>query len=403
MLRWASQFNIFCFLDNQDYSIQPHRVDCLLAAGAKHILIANDLSQLDAFLTQHPGWCFGHFSYDLKNAIHHFTANKKDRIGFPGLCFFVPEVLLQLNGQELTITADDPQSVWAGISAMQDHPIKMHIREPEARLSREAYVDIIRQLQKHIVRGDCYEINFCQEFFAEQAVIDPVEVFERLVEISPNPFSALYRLDEKYLICASPERFLTRSGNQIYSQPMKGTIRRDVNDPEEDWKLKAELMASAKDRSENVMVVDMVRNDLTKICNPASVQVDELFGVYSYPQVHQMISTVSGTLLPDIGLAEIIQATFPMGSMTGAPKHRVMELIEAYEVSARGIFSGSVGYINPLGDFDFNVVIRSIMYQSASQYLSYQLGSGITFYSDPQKEWEECMLKGTAIKKVLTG
>jgi para-aminobenzoate synthetase component 1 len=162
-------------------------------------------------------------------------------------------------------------------------------------------------------------------------------------------------------------------------------------------------MASAKDRSENVMVVDMVRNDLTKVCMPASVLVYELFGVYSYPQVHQMISTVSGTLIPDIGLAEIIQASFPMGSMTGAPKHRVMELIDAYEVSARGIFSGSVGYINPQGDFDFNVVIRSIMYQSATRYLSYQLGSGITFYSDPLKEWEECMLKGTAIKKVLTG
>jgi para-aminobenzoate synthetase component 1 len=403
MMRWASQFNIFCFLDNQDYSIQPHRVDCLLAAGAKHTLIANDLSQLDAFLAQHPGWCFGHFSYDLKNAIHHFTTNKNDRIGFPGLCFFVPEVLLQLDGQELTITADDPETVWAAITVIQDHHINMHVPEPKARLSREAYVDIIRQLQKHIVRGDCYEINFCQEFFAEQAVIDPVEVFERLVEISPNPFSALYRLDEKYLICASPERFLTRLGNRIYSQPMKGTIRRDVHDAEEDRKLKDELMASAKDRSENVMVVDMVRNDLTKVCMPASVQVDELFGVYSYPQVHQMISTVSGTLLPGIGLAEIIQASFPMGSMTGAPKHRVMELIDAYEVSARGIFSGSVGYINPQGDFDFNVVIRSIMYHSASRYLSYQLGSGITFYSDPMKEWEECMLKGTAIKKVLTG
>jgi para-aminobenzoate synthetase component 1 len=150
------------------------------------------------------------------------------------------------------------------------------------------------------------------------------------------------------------------------------------------------------------MIVDLVRNDLSKICSAASVKVEELFGIYSFPQVHQMISTVSGQLRSDIHFIEAIKATFPMGSMTGAPKKRVMELIEQYEQTRRGIFSGAVGYITPEGDFDFNVVIRSIMYNAASKYLSFQAGSAITFYSDPEKEYEECLLKAAAIKKVLS-
>jgi len=169
----------------------------------------------------------------------------------------------------------------------------------------------------------------------------------------------------------------------------------------EDERLKNELKNSSKDQSENVMVVDMVRNDLVKACKDNSVVVDELFGIYSYPQVHQMISTISGELKEEIKFSEILQATFPMGSMTGAPKHRVMELIDQYEEQSRGIFSGSVGYFSPDGDFDFNVVIRSIMYNSTEKYLSYQVGSGITFYSDPVKEWEECLLKAEAINRVL--
>jgi para-aminobenzoate synthetase component 1 len=164
---------------------------------------------------------------------------------------------------------------------------------------------------------------------------------------------------------------------------------------------KEELFHSSKDRSENVMVVDLMRNDLSKICKEGTVNVDELYGIYSFPQVHQMISTISGELKKNISFSEIIQATFPMGSMTGAPKKKVMELIEQYEKTKRGIFSGAVGYISPAGDFDFNVVIRSIMYNSMSGYLSFQTGSAVTFYSDPEKEWDECILKAEAMKKVL--
>jgi para-aminobenzoate synthetase component I len=401
MLNWANRFNIFCFLDNQDYSIQPQRYECLLGAGCIQFVTSDNLEDLDRFLGKNKGWTFGHFSYDLKNSIHKFYSNKANKIGFPGYFFFVPEFLIQISGNELQIKGKDCGKIYNEIQSQQVEIVPSHKIEIRQRLTKEEYIQKIRQLQQHIVRGDCYEINFCQEFFAEDEEIDPTSIFQKLVAVSPNPFSALYKLNDHFLICASPERFIAKKGNKIFSQPMKGTAKRNHGNKTADEKLKEELQKSVKDRSENVMVVDMVRNDLSKICVESSVKVEELFGVYTYPQVHQMISTISGELEPDVKFSKIIQATFPMGSMTGAPKHRVMELIDEYETSARGIFSGSVGYISPENDFDFNVVIRSIMYNASKKYLSYQLGSGITFYSDPEKEWEECLLKGEAIKKVL--
>jgi para-aminobenzoate synthetase component 1 len=404
MLYWANRYNIFCFLDNQQYAVRPHRFELLLAVGTCNSFVSQSLEGLDSYLASYPGWKFGHLGYGLRNSIHHQKGDKESKIQFPNLYFFTPSVLLQVKGSEMEIEADDPGAIWQAVQAEATEvagisfPLDIH-----QRLSREAYLETIRHLQHHIVRGDCYEINFCQEFFAEDAIIDPVDIFFRLCELSPNPFTAFYRYESQYLLCASPERYLSKRGKQILSQPMKGTIRRDLENPEADRQLKEQLIDSAKDRAENVMVVDLVRNDLSMVCSPSSVRVEELFGVYTYPQVHQMISTVRGDLLEGKSFSDIIKATFPMGSMTGAPKLRVMELIDQYEVSDRGIFSGSVGYIDPGGDFDFNVVIRSIMYNEASRYLSYQVGSGITFYSKPEEEWAECLLKGEAIKKVLTG
>ena len=402
MLSWANRFNIFCFLDNQDYSIQPHQYECLLAAGTTQYISSGSLKDLDGFLERNKNWIFGHLSYDLKNSIHHFQWDKEDKIGFPHFFFFVPEFLVQITQNELKIEGEDCDRAYKEIlDEKVEKTFSAHL-SIQQKLSKEEYLQIIKQLQQHIVRGDCYEINFCQEFFAEDAEIDPITVFQKLIAVSPNPFSALYKLNDRFLICASPERFIARKGKIIFSQPMKGTAKRNLNNKKEDERLKEELQKNAKERSENVMVVDMVRNDLSKVCVETSVKVDELFGVYSYPQVHQMISTISGELKSGVNFSEIIEATFPMGSMTGAPKHRVMELINEYETSDRGIFSGSVGYIFSENDFDFNVVIRSIMYNASNKYLSYKLGSGITFYSDPEKEWEECLLKGAAIKKVLT-
>jgi para-aminobenzoate synthetase component I len=401
MLGWAKQFNIFCFLDNQQYAIEPHNYECLLAAGAASFTETSDVKQLDSFFEQHSSkWFFGHLSYDLKSSLH-FSSQKENRIGFPGSYFFVPQFVFIIKTNELVIIADNPDEVYQAIkqqSLIEEE--EAFILTIQQGLTREKYVEKIKSLQAHILKGDCYEINFCQEFFSEAATIDPFVVFQRLMDVSPNPFSAFYRLQDKYLLCASPERFLQKQKNKIIAQPIKGTIKRDRNKTEDD-RLKEELRNSQKDQSENVMIVDLVRNDLAKICENESVKVDELFGIYSYPQVHQMISTISGELRNEIKFSEILRACFPMGSMTGAPKYRVMQLIDEYEEQSRGIFSGSVGYINPNGDFDFNVVIRSIMYNATQKYLSYQVGGGITFYSDPEKEWEECLLKAEAINKVL--
>ncbi|WP_121352271.1 anthranilate synthase component I family protein [Flavisolibacter nicotianae] len=404
VLNWLRPFGTFCFLDNQQYRLAPpHEAECLVAAGVREWMEGTDIREADRFFDQEQ-WLFGHLSYELKNTLHHLVSHKEDRIGFPPYFLFSPQVVLAISGDCLTIHAEDPSAVYASL-VQQPGAIdaaQMDSFEVKPVLSKEAYVQKIQSLQQHILRGDCYEINFCQAFFADGVSLDPFAVFHNLMRVSPNPFSAFYRLNGRYLLCASPERFLARKGAHLLSQPIKGTVKRDVQDPAHDEQLRDSLRLSQKERAENVMVVDLVRNDLTRICKPASVKVDELFGVYSFPQVHQLISTISGEVEDNTSFSQILEALFPMGSMTGAPKRNVMKLIDAYEQTGRGLFSGSVGYKAPNGDFDFNVVIRSIFYNKATQHLSYQVGSGITFYSEAEKEWEECMLKAEAIKKVLS-
>lgn len=411
MLSWCNRFNICCFLDSQHYPSSLQRYECLLGAGAAHFLQLhagdNAFSRLKAFYEKHGDWLLGHLAYDLKNDVEPLVSAHPDGIGFPDLFFFVPEVVVQLHEQTIRIGSlgADPALIYQQILA-EELPVLKPVQPVltiHQRLKREEYLQIIRDLQQHILRGDCYEINFCQEFYANGAVIDPLHTYLSLCKTSPNPFAAFYKVWDRYLVCASPERYLKKEGNRLCSQPMKGTWQRDTTSQQADNRNREQLYHSAKDRSENVMVVDLVRNDLSKVCEEGSVQVDELFGIYPFPQVYQMISTVSGRLRDDVHFIDAIQQSFPMGSMTGAPKRRVMELIELYEKTKRGLFSGSVGYITPEGDFDFNVVIRSILYNASTGYLSFQAGSGITFYSDPEGEYEECLLKATAIKKVLGG
>ena len=408
MLSWANRLSIFCFLDNHRYQTNYHSVECLLAAGTKKELSvkpAHSLNDLQSFLNEKPRWLFGHLSYDLKNEIERLHSTHPDKLGFPDIFFFEPEIIVRLSEHKMEIEVEDEIKAEEIFSEIMDADCRMQDQETgiqvKQRVSKQQYIDTIEQLKKHILRGDCYEINYCMEFFAENAVVDPLLIYQKLSSTSPNPFSALYKLHDKWLICASPERFLKKEGNKILSQPIKGTSSRFLKDNSKDKKSKEELFISEKDRSENVMVVDLVRNDLARVCKEGTVKVDELFGIYSFPQVHQMISTVSGELKGKISFTEIIKATFPMGSMTGAPKRKVLELIEKHESSRRGIFSGAVGYITPEGDFDFNVVIRSIMYNTSQKYLSFMAGSGITFYSDAEKEYEECLLKTSAMKESI--
>lgn len=404
MLSWVNRFSIFCFLDNHRYQTNYHSIECLLAVGAKDSF-SGTLNELQTFVDKNKSWLFGHLGYDLKNTIEGLSSTHPDKVGFPDIFFFEPEIIIRLSENEMKIEAENEAEAERIFSEIMDTGYRMLDKENtiqiSQRVTREEYIDTIARLKKHILRGDCYEINYCMEFLAENAVIDPLSVYQKLSSTSPNPFSALYKLDDKWLICASPERFLKKEGKKILSQPIKGTSSRFIKDEKKDKKSRDELFTSEKDRSENVMVVDIVRNDLARVCREGTVKVDELFGIYSFPQVHQMISTVSGELKDDISFTEIIKATFPMGSMTGAPKRKVIELIEKYERSKRGIFSGAVGYINPEKDFDLNVVIRSIMYNASEKYLSLMAGSGITFYSDAEKEYEECLLKAEAMKGAI--
>lgn len=448
MLTWASRVGICCFLDNQGYGTTachtaaipetsgegpaiPPAFECLLAVGARDTLecpAGDAFATLKAWAADRQEWLFGHFGYDLARETEPTgpagfnrprgskptaplpadptpsAAPSADPIGFPDLFFFVPEILIELHPGHIRIGSfhHDQEAIWRQISDMIV-PVASPATIPAftPRFTRQEYLDTVRRLQEHILRGDCYEINFCQEFFSYPAFPDPLDTWWSLSQASPNPFSAFYRLGEKYLLCASPERYLKRTGDTLISQPIKGTSPRYRSNPSADGASGRQLFHSRKDRSENVMIVDLVRNDLSKICLPGSVSVDELYGIYPFPQVFQMISTITGQPAPELHWTDMIRATFPMGSMTGAPKHRVVELIGQYERSRRGIFSGAVGYVAPNGDFDFNVVIRSLLLNRDHQYLSYQVGSGITFYSDPQAEYEECLIKAEGIRKAL--
>lgn len=409
MLNWVNRFSIFCLLDNQQYNFNKPAFECLLAAGNKANIEAaagQAFETLQQFYNNHKDeWLFGHFGYDLKNETEGLQSHNGDGIGFSDLHFFVPEIVLELNDTEVKISGEeDAAGIYEAIiscPAVIAEKIKPGI-SVQSKIKKEDYLHIIEKLKQHILRGDCYEINFCQEFFAANAVMDPLLIYNRLTTLSPNPFSAFYKFNGRFCLCASPERYLQKKGTHVFSQPIKGTTKRNLTDKAADEAAKNYLRLSAKEKSENVMVVDLVRNDLSRICKPGTVQVDELFGLYSFPQVHQMISSISGEVNDELNWTDCIRATFPMGSMTGAPKKRVMELIEEFEQTKRGLFSGAIGYVKPGGDFDFNVVIRSMLYNEAEKYISFQTGGGITYNSDATQEYEESLLKAEAMMKVLS-
>ncbi|RYY08914.1 MAG: anthranilate synthase component I family protein, partial [Cytophagaceae bacterium] len=269
------------------------------------------------------------------------------------------------------------------------------------RMLRAAYLRAVENVREDILNGEVYELNLCQEFYAEGVGLDPVAAFWRLNEVSPAPYAGFLRHHDHYLLCASPEQFLASQPGLITSQPIKGTRRRGAT-PTDDEQQRLALLHDEKERAENLMIVDLVRNDLARVARPGTVRVPELFGTYGFRHVWQLISTVAAELRPGVTLAEVLRATFPMGSMTGAPKVRAMQLIEHYEASRRGLYSGSFGYGWPAGDFTFNVVIRSLQYRADTGYLSLQVGSAITYDSVPEQEYQECLLKAQGVLEALS-
>ncbi len=363
-----------------------------------------NFDELKNHVNNNKSWLFGHISYDLKNQIEDLTSNHKGHIAFPEIAFFEPRNLLKFHHDhvELVLT-DNPHSLIEEINKIKPAPSQpTSANHIICDTREEEYIEVVKQLKNHILQGDIYEINYCIEFLVKNIRLKPVDFFRELTQLSPSPFSLFYRHNSQFLLGASPERFIKKFGNQLISQPIKGTARRG-NTFEEDESMKTHLRSSEKELAENMMIVDLVRNDLARSCIPGTVIVKEMFGIYTFKHLHQMISTISGDLRPEVHYIDAIKHCFPMGSMTGAPKIKVMELIEKYEKSKRGLYSGTVGYFTPEGNFDFNVVIRSLLYNDQEQIASFHVGSAITYDSNPKQEYNECMLKASAIKTLLTG
>lgn len=406
-LHWASKsFNSVCYLDSNDFDDPYSKFDTLIAIGVKADVTANTgnaFEELQSFRESNLEWLCGFLGYDLKNEIESLTSQNPDRLQFPDLYFFAPEHLIIIKGNEAEITSDDPQRILSTINQQEltDTAIKPPI-SLQSRFSKQEYVDAVTAIQEHITRGDIYVTNFCQEFYAEDVNINPLTIFLQLNNISPNPFSTFFKWKDNYILGASPERFLAKRGSKLVSQPIKGTVKRET-ELQADELAKQELRNHPKELQENVMIVDLVRNDLTKSAKPGTVKTEDLFGIYSFRHVHQMISTVVCELQDELSAIQAVKNTFPMGSMTGAPKISAMQLMEQYERSRRGVYSGAVGYFSADDDFDFNVVIRSLLYNAANGYLSFHAGSAITYHADPEKEYEECLLKAKAVLEVLGG
>ncbi|MDG1261572.1 MAG: anthranilate synthase component I family protein [Flavobacteriales bacterium] len=380
----------------------------LLAIGQKeHQSFRNptreDIVKLKDFIKKQKGWKFGWISYDVKNALEDLETPLPDPIGFPDLHFFVPRIVISVEKGELTVlSGNDQPDCHEVVNALKkdlpNHQTSTGTLSP--RITKEEYLQAIRTLQEHIQRGDIYEINFCQDFYSENHPIEPFGTYLSLHHLTKAPFSVFLKHEDSYLLCGSPERYIKKAGTKLISEPIKGTIRRG-KDEAEDALLKEALRTDVKERGENIMITDLVRNDLSKIAQKGSVKVEELCGIHSFETVHQMISTVTAQVDEETDFADTLLATFPMGSMTGAPKVRAMQLTDRYEVERRGLYSGSVGYIDPNGDFDFNVVIRSLLYNAQSHYLSAKVGGAITALSEPEKEYEECLLKAEALFRSL--
>ena len=426
---YASSDEIAIYTSNTSFqdpaTLIPIQYDLLVGIDAITQLQPHSkhpFEELKSYHSQVNDWIFGHLSYDLKNSLEQLSSSNPDGIEFPAMSFFQPKLLIFLKGQELTISwftahttqteidqlcrlllenqASNPNdSTFSRVSDPNDSSFNL-ASELQPQISKREYIKKVEAIQQHIQAGNCYELNFCIEFAAQLQQLDPVASFQALDAISRAPFAAYYKLHANYLLCASPERFLKKTDSRLVSQPIKGTIRRGKSS-DEDQQLKIQLQNDPKEQSENIMVVDLVRNDLSRTAARGTVKVDELMGIYSFFQVHQMISTISSELDQAYHPIDALKYAFPMGSMTGVPKIRVMQIIEELETTRRGLYSGALGYIDPQGDFDFNVVIRSIQYNERTAHTSVMVGSAITAKSIPEQEYQECLLKANAMLKSI--
>lgn len=409
LLAYASKhFETYSYLNGNDIPYPHQAFPELMGMGYTDLLnipSPHDFSweKLDQFIAQHQGeYILGYFNYQLKNQIEHVEYPLTDALKFPLIQLYIPQYLfIKENG------------VWKGwntpsnelLSSLTDDPpssaLYTKASEAQEQFSHDRYIEIVKRIKTELGKGNIYEINFCNRYTGDYSQMDYGKLYQRLNAISPMPFSALHKHQEHVVVSASPERFIKKTGYTITSQPIKGTAARK-SDTSEDLAQKLHLETSLKERTENIMIVDLVRNDLSKICEGGTVRVEELCKAYTFEKVHQLISTINGRLEnATMPLSGILKALFPMGSMTGAPKLKAMQLIDELEQEGRGLFSGTLGYIAPNGDFDFNVIIRSLLLNEKLGKYQYHAGSAITMASDAEQEYQECSLKTLPIRLLI--
>ncbi len=380
---------------NHVFLWRPNSEKPLLALGVKdfkmhgyHILDDSSLKGK---------WWMGYISYDFKDELEEGLCANQNEFELAHWKFFSPELLLQWDKDQWVEVLNDSGLDWRPFLSMEMGSFvsreKIHW---SGRMNAETYRQAVETLKKEIRLGNVYEVNYTHAFEAHCEHFDSFHYFVELNEATQAPYAAFARFGKIAVCCASPEQFLQRSKNKVYSSPIKGTARRGTTE-KDDERIKQELLYDEKERAENVMIVDLVRNDFSKFASPGSVKVEELFGIYSFKTVHHMISKVSAEQAFNTSLEDIIRATFPMGSMTGAPKLSAMKLAEHLEIGSRGLYSGALGVIEPNGDFEFNVVIRSVIRNEESGFMRFNVGGAITDLCDPQKEYEESLLKARAI------
>ncbi len=416
---WAKQFETAVWLDTNEYVQKYGDFDCALAVD-EFTAIKTDFKggfdTLKEYQSHTKDYIFGYIAYDVKNDVEDLTSKNFDGLYFPDIYFFQPQKLIFLKGNVvefhyLHMIDDEIDQDFVAIQEHQENhnECQSNLKDDEVssavkiklRMAKDEYHQKVAQVIEHIRLGDIYEANFCQEFYAENTTINPYAIYAELNAVSRPPFATFFRHENLYLLSATPERYIKKEGKKIISQPIKGTAKRMVNQTD-DAKIAFDLSRDEKERAENIMIVDLVRNDLSRTATKGSVRVEELCKVYSFEQVHQLISTVTSEISAETHPVDVIRNTFPMGSMTGAPKISAMQIIEDLENTKRGLYSGTVGYFTPDGDFDFNVVIRSILYNEETNYVSFSVGSAITSKSIPEKEYEECLLKAKAMRIVLS-
>lgn len=352
-----------------------------------------------------PDWTFGHLSYERRNTLERLSSRHADVQGHPAERWFVPRTVVEWREGKVFIHLH-PEHEEEGLAVADTLFGAAPAQDTGAvgpwttDTDRTAYLRNAEMLLAHIRRGDIYEVNYCIQHSSTVAEWDPYAAFDRMLQRADAPYSAFYRNGEQFVLCASPERFLAFQGDRAVGEPMKGTRPRS-SDPDEDARLARELASDAKERAENVMALDVMRHDLSRVAASRSVAVPELCAVRSYPSVHQMVSTVQATLAPGRTPYDALLAAFPMASMTGAPKIRAMQLIDEAEDQCRGLYSGTLGFFAPDGTGDFNVVIRSAFFDREKGTLKVLAGSALTAYCDPKAEWEECALKARSVIEAI--